>query len=269
MNRQWLHESLAYFTSGIAHVCIFGALAIVGNSAPVPWATRPGRASIALSASMAATPRPQDIVEPELPISIERSRPTPVAIQLSKTTSVPKRPLPKLEIGPKLELPTPRGKRRPVAPASSTAKVEQATRELKAKASEPTDRPASRPPVVQPQVKLAAVASQASAASQASTGTETTAKPVAGNPNPPYPPDVLQYDRFYNSDRVRVVKLRVTVTAQGKVAAVRVEVSSGVASIDNTAVQVMRQWRFEPGRRGGRAVEMDIIQPVTYSLPPP
>jgi protein TonB len=78
----------------------------------------------------------------------------------------------------------------------------------------------------------------------------------------------LQYDRFYNSDRVRVVKLRVTVTAQGKVAAVRVEVSSGVASIDNTAVQIMRQWRFEPGRRGGRAVEMDIIQPVTYSLPP-
>lgn len=267
MKHQWLHESLAYFISGLAHVCIFGALAIVGNSDPVPWATRPGRASIALSASMAAAPRPQDNLELELPIGIELSRPAPAALEVSRTTSVVKRPAPKLEIGPRIEMPTPKGTRRPMAPADDTAKVEKAARELKAKATADAAKPASRPPVVQPQAQLAAVASQASAASQASSGTETDPKPMTGNPEFPYPPDALQYDRFYNTGRVRVVKLRVTVTTQGTVADVRVEVSSGVASIDTTAVQIMRLWRFQPGRRAGRPAQIDIIQPVTYRVP--
>ena len=109
------------------------------------------------------------------------------------------------------------------------------------------------------------MASQASAPSQASSGTETYAKPVVGNPEPVYPADALQTDRNYPG-LVRIVKLRVTVTAQGTVADVQIEVSSGVPSIDNGAAQVMRSWRFEPGRRGGRATTMDVIQPIRFSI---
>ena len=264
MDRQLLREALAYFASGLVHVGIFGTLAVVGNSDPVPWATRQGRASPALSASMAASPKAQELVELDLPISIELSRPAPGKVDVTRITSLPERQLPKLDIGPRLELPTPHGTRLAVAPASGKSKEKEAAQEQRTKAVAESPKPASRPPKVLPDARLAAVASQASVASVAMSGTETDVLPSKAptNPEPIYPPGAER------AGQQGVVKLRVTVAVDGTVAALRLEKSSGFPLLDNSALATVRYWRFTPGRRGGSSVSMDVIVPIRFTNPP-
>jgi periplasmic protein TonB len=62
------------------------------------------------------------------------------------------------------------------------------------------------------------------------------------------------------------VLLDVFVTAHGLPAQVNVARSSGHAVLDNSAVDAVRRWRFEPARRGETAVEMWVQVPVRYAL---
>jgi protein TonB len=53
-----------------------------------------------------------------------------------------------------------------------------------------------------------------------------------------------------------VVVLRLLVNAQGSVAQVTVMTGSGVALLDEAAVDAAWQWRFEPARDGNRPIAM-------------
>ncbi len=62
------------------------------------------------------------------------------------------------------------------------------------------------------------------------------------------------------------VVLEVLVTREGRVGEVGVTESSGYDILDKAAMDAVGEWRFEPGRRGDRAVDMRVRIPVTFRL---
>ncbi len=62
------------------------------------------------------------------------------------------------------------------------------------------------------------------------------------------------------------VVLAVTISPHGIPTAVEVARSSGYPLLDRSAVEAMWQWRFDPARRGGVAVEDRIAIPITFRL---
>lgn len=83
---------------------------------------------------------------------------------------------------------------------------------------------------------------------------------AAFTPAPPYPPEA----------RVRgqqgTVLVRVDIGADGRVTAVAVARSSGVEALDRAVLETVRTWRFDPARKGGRAVADAMLQSVRFSL---
>jgi periplasmic protein TonB len=60
--------------------------------------------------------------------------------------------------------------------------------------------------------------------------------------------------------------LRVHVAADGRVTEIVVAKSAGHADMDQAATEAVRQWRFEPGRRGNEAVGMWVWLPVEFRI---
>jgi protein TonB len=60
--------------------------------------------------------------------------------------------------------------------------------------------------------------------------------------------------------------LDVRVTAEGRVAEVRLARSSGYAVLDRSALSAVRAWRFEPARRGPFPIETWVQVPVRFVL---
>lgn len=80
------------------------------------------------------------------------------------------------------------------------------------------------------------------------------------NPPPAYP--AVARRRNYQGTTL----LDVLVDRQGRAAQVRVRQSSGFSILDRSAVAAVRQWRFEPARRMGQAMEMWVQVPVKFEL---
>lgn len=80
------------------------------------------------------------------------------------------------------------------------------------------------------------------------------------NARPDYPP--LARIRGYQG----VVVLRVEVLADGRVGHVGIRRSAGHEILDRTALEAVRTWKFDPGRRGGHAVAMSVEVPVRFVL---
>ena len=62
------------------------------------------------------------------------------------------------------------------------------------------------------------------------------------------------------------VLLRVRVTMEGRAAQIVEAQSSGSARLDEAARAAVRQWRFVPARRGGRAVDAWVLVPIVFTL---
>lgn len=62
------------------------------------------------------------------------------------------------------------------------------------------------------------------------------------------------------------VLLRVRVKADGSVAHIFVEESSGINILDNEALKSVRLWRFIPGMRGSQAVASVVLVPISFKL---
>jgi protein TonB len=77
---------------------------------------------------------------------------------------------------------------------------------------------------------------------------------------PVYPPRCL---RLGIEGRV---KIRVLVGENGRPQEVTVGESSGESSLDQAAIEAVRQWRFEPAKRNGVAVRAWAIVPVEFKL---
>jgi protein TonB len=60
--------------------------------------------------------------------------------------------------------------------------------------------------------------------------------------------------------------LRVQVLADGHVGEIVVERSAGHPDLDRAAADAVRQWRFEPARRGAEAVATWVLLPVQFQL---
>lgn len=62
------------------------------------------------------------------------------------------------------------------------------------------------------------------------------------------------------------VVLNVEVTASGWPGQIKLQQSSGHDVLDNTALQAVRGWRFEPARQGGQAVAKWFLIPIPFIL---
>jgi protein TonB len=63
-----------------------------------------------------------------------------------------------------------------------------------------------------------------------------------------------------------VVRVRALVGENGRPRQVSVARSSGDEALDRAAVEAVRQWRFEPARRGGQAVSAWAAVPIKFEL---
>jgi protein TonB len=63
-----------------------------------------------------------------------------------------------------------------------------------------------------------------------------------------------------------VAQLRFEVLATGRVGSVLVDRSAGHPDLDRAAVDAIRQWRFEPARRGSDPVAVWVTLPVRFEL---
>lgn len=80
------------------------------------------------------------------------------------------------------------------------------------------------------------------------------------NPAPEYP---RMSKRAGEEGRVF---LKVLVSAEGRPDSVEVSKSSGFERLDNAALNAVKQWRFEPARKGGKAISAFVIVPLSFTL---
>jgi periplasmic protein TonB len=93
-------------------------------------------------------------------------------------------------------------------------------------------------------------------------GSGISARPVGGYQVKP---------RYPESARRRgiegTVLLKMRITAQGRVEDVQVVRSAGYPELDESAIEAVRRWRFEPARRNGEPVAEDaVLLPVVFQL---
>jgi protein TonB len=98
-------------------------------------------------------------------------------------------------------------------------------------------------------------------ASRESRGFDTDSLPQKLDfPQPVYPPELRR------RGITGLVKLRVRVGADGRVKRASVFRTSGYQAFDRAALEAIGRWRFEPARRGGVAVEMEIAVPIRFVI---
>ena len=62
------------------------------------------------------------------------------------------------------------------------------------------------------------------------------------------------------------VLLKMRITEQGSVEDVQVERSAGHPALDQSAMEAVQRWRFEPARRSGEPVAVWVLLPVEFKL---
>lgn len=80
------------------------------------------------------------------------------------------------------------------------------------------------------------------------------------NPAPEYP---RMSKRAGEQGRVL---MKVLVTTEGMPASVDIQKSSGFERLDAAAINAVKQWRFEPARKGGKAVSAYVLVPLSFTL---
>ena len=99
--------------------------------------------------------------------------------------------------------------------------------------------------------------------SNRSEGNESTATATPRyrvNAHPEYP--AVARSRGYEG----MVLLAAEVAADGRVENLTIKKSSGYASLDRSALEAVRRWKFDPGRRMGKPVAMWVDVPVKFVL---
>ena len=108
----------------------------------------------------------------------------------------------------------------------------------------------------------AAQDSVAATASSASRGAEDQQlpQPVATNEAPVYPEDARA------AGLQGKVTLQLHIGVDGRVESLKVLRSSGANSLDEAALATVKRWRFEPARRNGRPLAMDVKTSVSFQI---
>jgi len=263
--RQWEKARLAFVPAHLSravplvascalHVVLAGLLATM-----IPAWTAPSLPAV-LEAEIVEPDRPAPAPEPERPRP-RRAAPRPTA--LPRLVEAPKPTVPPPE-PPAPATPAPAPAPAPIAMPSvaappAPAPVPVAARESFAvAATEPpgasgelkvsVDRPAPAPPPVV-------------AKAPPEEGITRTATPTGGyQVRPSYPATARRLGIEGTS------LLRVFVAADGRVADVQVDQTAGHPDLDRAAMDAVRRWKFEPGRRGSEPVGMWVRLPVEFVL---
>ncbi|HWA99947.1 MAG TPA: energy transducer TonB [Pirellulales bacterium] len=248
-----MRVAISNLVSLLFHGCVIGYLYCSFDTPPVAWMQDQGRATIQLQASLASQaaseleemeavvaaiePQPVEIEDPVEPALQDEPRPATTprvdakALTIERSASRPlARPLKVVRHEP-------------------TSTMESLVRELPRQRRNPLE-------------EVAAIDAAASPWSQAVEGTDVDRPPTTSprNPTPVYPPEARAA-----GVQGRVV-LRVVVSASGTVAGARIETSSGSAALDRSALATVQLWRFEPARRGGVAVDYEVLVPVKFEI---
>ena len=176
----------------------------------------------------------------------------------------------KTESPPEPPKPTPKPPEKKAKPKAKPKPVvkPKAKSEIKKKIVQPETKPEEMPPSAPVASQTAPVAPAPAAPAQSKAQTSPAVKDIpahanAGylnNPKPDYPRMARQ--RHWEG---RVV-LRVFVTADGRCGDLSISRSSGHESLDEAAMDAVRQWRFVPGKHGDTAVASWVNVPIEFSL---
>lgn len=116
-------------------------------------------------------------------------------------------------------------------------------------------RPAS--PVANAATGNPATAPTAPAATGVSGGSQAQPTPLS-TPAPRYPPEALRMGIG------GTVKVRVTVTPDGRVDRLELAETSGNRYLDRAALETVRHWTFRPAMRNGQPVQAEVVVPIQF-----
>jgi TonB family protein len=109
-----------------------------------------------------------------------------------------------------------------------------------------------------PQVRLAAVWAIGHLPGAGAEDVYDTPPKLVHQTRPTYPPDA------YNKKIRGMVLIEFLIDEQGNVA--HAEVRESIPALDASALQTVRQWRFEPAMKGDHAVPSTAAAPVTFKF---
>jgi protein TonB len=92
-------------------------------------------------------------------------------------------------------------------------------------------------------------------------GGDSVARPLGGYQVKPRYPEAARRQGFEGT-----TLLKIYVSDTGKVEDVLVERSAGYQDLDLAAMEAVKQWRFEPARRGQQSVAVWVMLPVRFAL---
>jgi periplasmic protein TonB len=253
---------LAYLTSLVCHAVVLVPLAHLSapSSLPPAYAVGRGHQAIALQASL---PESEDdterVVQTYRQATIELAVPLePSAMEAVLPTTAPQH-LPDILVDPPkpvlAKLPSPR----PATSPDANHVSEKSPLPINAislqwdDVREWCERFAGR-------VGETIFTAEASAATEGAE-VDQLPRPLPTNPAPPYPSDAL------TRGIEGLVLLHLCIRADGTVGEASIHRSSGVASLDDSALRTVQQgWRFLPATSQGRAVPYQAILPVRFTI---
>ena len=162
-----------------------------------------------------------------------------------------------------------------VAPPPKSVPVAQALPRVKPAVIRPPVRPMSPTPAEQPPPTVEESITQPE--KPPLPVTESVAQPL--RPVPPVPVNPPSFDAAYlNNPKPEypraakklglqgTVLLRVQVSAEGQVEKINILTSSGVASLDEVAINTVQRWTFVPARQGDRTIPGTVNVPIRFTL---
>ncbi len=255
----YLSRAVPLVASCALHLTLTALLAAV-----VPAWTAPPMSRV-LEAVIVEPDRALPIPEPEPP----RPRPSaPRPTALPRLVEAPKPAVPKPAAPPEPAAPPPAPvpvAAPPVAPptpeASPPAPTPPATRQPFAiAATEPPGAPAELKAGAERPVAPVTPSSLTAKVTPEEAVTRMAAPSGGYQVRPSYPSTA----RRLGSEGTSL--LRVYVTADGRVTDVQVDQTAGHPDLDRAAMDAVRRWKFEPGRRGSEPVSMWVRLPVQFIL---
>ena len=279
--REWLPGwSGSVALHGAAIFCFVAA----SEFGPEAWPVTRGRSSVASAPAIDAraggllakmdeqTPVRLETIDAPDDSVVDQSTPDPLTVVEAARDAVPESPREEIDrqifdlVHTRKKVP-----RKPkVAEESAVARVDPSTirdDEL-LRSIEPvtvkTDAPAEE------QTETGTAASQGNAAEDSSSSSASAAangaeenqlpQPVATNVAPPYPEEARA------AGLQGKVTLRLRIGVDGRVESLKILKSSGTVSLDESALATVKQWRFEPARRLGRPIAMEVKTSVNFQI---
>ena len=172
-------------------------------------------------------------------------------------------------VAPQPEKPKPK----PVQPEPVKKPKPQPQKKAVAKKAVTTPKPAPIKPAPVAEASPKAV----SAPEAVSNSEKTTAATKAAEPEPAATPPVASANKAVNkaplyptlSRRLKeqgTVYLQVLVLKNGKVGQLKLKQSSGFARLDQSALNAVRGWTYQPALKLGQPIDYWFVQPVVFNL---